>query len=397
MQQTSSKAVKTKGFYAYLSAQFLSALADNALLFAAIALLASMNAPKWHQPLLLQFFVLAYIVLAPVVGAFADSRPKGQVMFLSNGIKLLGCLAMFFGMQPLYAYGIVGIGAATYSPAKYGILTELLPKESLVEANGWVEGLTVAAIILGAIVGGLLATYDVNMSILIIAGLYLLAAIFNRYIPVLPIEHKVESKNPWFLLKDFLKAAIKLGQDRFGGQLSLTITTLFWGAGATLRLVIIAWAAYALNYNLDKATQLTAIVALGVAIGAVIAAKYVQMKDAVKILSTGILMGFLVCAMVFVSSWYVAAIILLLVGAFSGFLIVPMNALLQHRGHRLVGSGHSIAVQNLSENLGILLLSGTYTFMVKHDMHINAIVFIFGLFVLFAMMIARIYYEEQIN
>jgi LPLT family lysophospholipid transporter-like MFS transporter len=179
MQQTSSKAVKSKGFYAYLSAQFLSALADNALLFAAIALLASMNAPTWHQPLLLQFFVLAYIVLAPVVGAFADSRPKGQVMFLSNGIKLVGCLAMFFGMQPLYAYGIVGIGAATYSPAKYGILTELLPKESLVEANGWVEGLTVAAIILGAIVGGLLATYDVNMSILIIAGLYLLAAIFN--------------------------------------------------------------------------------------------------------------------------------------------------------------------------------------------------------------------------
>ncbi len=397
MQQTSSKAVKSKGFYAYLSAQFLSALADNALLFAAIALLASMNAPTWHQPLLLQFFVLAYIVLAPVVGAFADSRPKGQVMFLSNGIKLVGCLAMFFGMQPLYAYGIVGIGAATYSPAKYGILTELLPKESLVEANGWVEGLTVAAIILGAIVGGLLATYDVNMSILIIAGLYLLAAIFNRYIPILPIEHKVESKNPWFLFKDFLKAAMKLGQDRFGGQLSLAITTLFWGAGATLRLVIIAWAAYALNFGIDKATQLTAIVALGVAIGAVIAAKYVEMKDAVKILSTGILMGFLVCAMVFVSSWYVAAIILLLVGIFSGFLIVPMNALLQHRGHRLVGSGHSIAVQNFSENLGILLLSGTYTFMVKHDMHINAIVFIFGLFVLFAMMIARIHYEEKIN
>jgi LPLT family lysophospholipid transporter-like MFS transporter len=397
MQQTSSKAVKSKGFYAYLSAQFLSALADNALLFAAIALLASMNAPTWHQPLLLQFFVLAYIVLAPVVGAFADSRPKGQVMFLSNGIKLVGCLAMFFGMQPLYAYGIVGIGAATYSPAKYGILTELLPKESLVEANGWVEGLTVAAIILGAIVGGLLATYDVNMSILIIAGLYLLAAIFNRYIPVLPIEHKVESKNPWFLSKDFAKAAIKLGQDRFGGQLSLAITTLFWGAGATLRLVIIAWAAYALNFGIDKATQLTAIVALGVAIGAVIAAKYVEMKDAVKILSTGILMGFFVCSMVFVSTWYVAAIILLLVGIFSGFLIVPMNALLQHRGHRLVGSGHSIAVQNFSENLGILLLSGTYTFMVKHNMHINAIVFIFGLFVLFAMMIARIHYEEQIN
>ena len=247
MQQTHFNIDSKKGFYPYLSAQFLSALADNALLFAAIALLAEMNAPTWHQPLLLQFFVLAYILLAPFVGAFADSRPKGQVMFLSNGIKLFGCLAMFFGMEPLYAYGIVGIGAATYSPAKYGILTELLPKEYLVAANGWVEGLTVAAIILGAIVGGLLAKFDVQMAILIIAVLYLLAAIFNRYIPTLPINHKIKSKNPWSLLKDFYFSFAKLAKDRLG-QLSLAVTTLFWGAGATLRLVIIAWAAFALSF-----------------------------------------------------------------------------------------------------------------------------------------------------
>jgi len=395
MQQISSNTIQSKGFYAYLTAQFLSALADNALLFAAIALLAQMESPKWHQPLLLQFFVLAYIVLAPIVGAFADSRPKGQVMFISNGIKLAGCLAMFFGMQPLYAYGIVGIGAATYSPAKYGILTELLPEKSLVPANGWVEGLTVAAIILGAIVGGILASYNVHYAILIIAFLYLLAAIFNRYIPVLPIEHKVEKKNPLFLFKDFIKSATKLAKDRYGGQLSLAITTLFWGAGATLRLVIIAWAAYALNYGIDKATQLTAVVALGVAIGAVIAARYVEMRDSVKILSVGILMGAFVCAMIFISTWYTAAIVLLFIGVFSGFLIVPMNALLQYRGHKLVGSGHSIAVQNFSENLGILILSGTYTIMVKYELPINAIVFMFGLFVLFAMVIARIHYAEK--
>ena len=166
MLQKRSEPIRTKGFYYFLSAQFLSALADNALLFAAIALLSNMQSPEWHQPLLLQFFVLAYIILAPFVGAFADSRPKGQVMFISNGIKLFGCLAMLVGMQPLYAYAIVGIGAAAYSPAKYGILTELLPEKSLVPANAWVEALTVTAIILGAIIGGIAGSYDVNLAIL---------------------------------------------------------------------------------------------------------------------------------------------------------------------------------------------------------------------------------------
>ena len=394
MQQTHFNIDSKKGFYPYLSAQFLSALADNALLFAAIALLAEMNAPTWHQPLLLQFFVLAYILLAPFVGAFADSRPKGQVMFLSNGIKLFGCLAMFFGMEPLYAYGIVGIGAATYSPAKYGILTELLPKEYLVAANGWVEGLTVAAIILGAIVGGLLAKFDVQMAILIIAVLYLLAAMFNRYIPTLPIKNKIKSKNPWSLVKDFYFSFAKLAKDRLG-QLSLAVTTLFWGAGATLRLVIIAWAAFALNFEIDKATQLSAVVAFGVAIGSVIAARYISMKNSVKVLPLGVLMGAFVCSMVFVSSWEYAALLLLFIGIFSGMLIVPLNALLQHRGHILIGSGHSIAAQNFSENLGILILSGTYTLMVKYGLPIIGIVFIFGLFVLMAMVIASIYYSQD--
>jgi LPLT family lysophospholipid transporter-like MFS transporter len=167
--QLKSSNIHTKGFYFFLSAQFLSALADNALLFAAIAMLTELNAPNWHQPLLLQFFVFAYIILAPFVGAYADAKPKRRVMFISNGIKLIGCLAMLFGMQPLYAYGIVGIGAAAYSPAKYGILTELLPTNSLVAANGWVEGSTVAAIILGAMFGGIIAVYDVDLAIITIS------------------------------------------------------------------------------------------------------------------------------------------------------------------------------------------------------------------------------------
>ena len=392
MQLKSSNQIHTKGFYFFLSAQFLSALADNALLFAAIALLTKLNAPTWHQPLLLQFFVFAYIILAPFVGAFADAKPKKQVMFFSNGIKLIGCLAMLFGMPPLYAYSIVGIGAAAYSPAKYGILTEILPENSLVAANGWVEGSTVAAIILGAIFGGVIAVYDVDLAIITISILYLIAAIFNKYMPNVTINNKLKKNDTWSLIKDFFISYKKLWVDPLG-QLSLTITTLFWGAGATLRLVIIGWAAYVLGYGLDKSTTLSATVALGVAIGAVIAAFFIKIKDSTKILPIGIIMGGLVCSMFFITTWQSAAIVLTLIGILSGLLIVPLNALLQHRGHKLIGAGHSIAVQNFNENLGILILSGTYTLMVKGNIPINGIMFIFGFFVLLSMTIASIYYE----
>jgi LPLT family lysophospholipid transporter-like MFS transporter len=393
---------KPAGFNSFLCSQFLSALADNALFFVAIALLAKLNAPTWHQPLLLQFFVLAYIVLAPFVGAFADLKPKSLVMFFSNGIKFFGCLTMVFGMPPLYSYAIVGIGAAAYSPAKYGILTELLPENLLVEANGWVEGLTITAIILGALIGGFLTYFQpeiwilngLDIPIILISGLYVLAAIFNKFIPQLPVTYKLEKIDPIFLVKDFSSSFYKLWKDPLG-QLSLTITTLFWGAGATLRLVIIAWAAIALNFGLNKSTQLSAIVAIGVAIGAIIAAKYIKMKDSVRILPLGILMGILVCSIVFITEWQTAAFILLFIGVFSGLLIVPLNALLQYRGHRLIGAGHSIAVQNFNENLGILLLSGAYTYMVKANLPINGIVFIFGFFLILAMTVASQYYSNN--
>ena len=400
MQQKHFKKNK-EGFNCFLSAQFLSALADNALFFVAIGLLATLEAPEWHQPLLLSVFVIGYIVLAPFVGAYADSRPKGQVMFLSNGLKLIGCLAMLFGLPPLYAYAIVGVGAATYSPAKYGILTELLPENYLVAANGWVEGLTVAAIILGAIVGGelldlksigVLNGFDV--AILLVSSLYLLAAIFNCFIPELPISQSIKRKNPIFLIKDFTNSFAKLFNDPLG-QLSLAITTLFWGAGATLRLVVLAWAGMALNFGLEQATKLSAMVAVGVAVGAVIAARYIRMKDSIYILPVGIFMGALVCSLVFIDQVKTAILVLLLIGIFSGLLIVPLNALLQHRGHALIGAGHSIAAQNFSENIGILLLSVAYTYMEYLDLAINSIVFIFGFFVVLSMTVATLFYSKH--
>jgi MFS family permease len=369
-----------RGFYTILSAQFLSALADNALLFAAIAMLAERHAPNWHVPLLQQFFVISYIVLAPFVGPFADALPKGRVMFIANAIKFLGCAAMWMGLPPLYAYSIVGLGAAAYSPAKYGILTEFLPQEELVKANGWMEGTTVGAIILGAIVGGHMASISPYFALGMIICLYMIAALFNLYIPRVAIDHEIPQRNLLFLLRDFWQSFAILWRDP-QGQVSLAVTTLFWGVGSTMRLVIITCAATALHFGLDRATQLTAMVALGIAFGSVFAARYVKLEDSVKVLPAGILMGVCVMAMYFISDWHFAAVNLFLLGVLSGYFVVPLNALLQHRGHHLIGAGHSIAVQNFNENIGILLLTGLYTLMVKTDVPILWIVVIFGAFV----------------
>lgn len=398
------------GFYIILAAQFLSALADNALLFAAIALLKELSAPDWHTPVLQQFFVVSYILLAPFVGAFADAIPKGRVMFISNSIKFTGCLAMLFGLQPLYAYGIVGLGAAAYSPAKYGILTEYLPPEKLVVANSWMEGATVAAIVLGAIIGGILLNPALSASLLagwklggiisvskfaviIVTLLYISAAVFNLFIPRVAIDHKLPRKNPLFVLHDFWHSFILLWRDP-QGQISLAVTTLFWGAGATLRLVVLTWAGLILKFNLEKATQLTAVVAIGIAVGAVVAGKFVTLEKSVKVLPTGILMGFTVISMVLVNDWHIAVALLFVIGALGGFFVVPMNALLQHRGHLLMGAGHSIAVQNFNENISILLLLGGYAMMVKWGLHINTITIIFGAFVSLSMWLIRSRYQR---
>ena len=394
-----------RGFYTILAAQFFSALADNALLFAAIALLRDMNAPEWQTPVLQQFFVFAYIVLAPFVGPFADSLPKGRVMFISNAIKIGGCITMLAGMQPLYAYGLVGVGAAMYSPAKYGILTEYLPAARLVLANGWMEGLTVLSIILGAIVGGVmigdgfagwmfgsfaflgsvpLLDTAPEIAILLILLLYLVAALINLYIPRVVPDHKTPLRDPLFLLRDFWRSFIQLWRDPLG-QVSLAVTTLFWGTGATLRLIVLLWAGAALGFDVEKATQLTAVVAVGIATGSVLAARFVKLERAVRVLPVGILMGAIVLTMVLITDWRAALVLLTVIGVAGGFFVVPMNALLQHRGHLIMGAGHSIAVQNFNENLSILALLGVYALMLRADVSLNTIIVSFGLLLIILM------------
>jgi MFS family permease len=385
------------GFYIILAAQFFSALADNALLFAAIKLLKNLNAPEWHTPVLQQGFVVSFIVLAPFVGAFADSLPKGRVMFISNSIKFLGCAAMLAGIHPILAYSLVGFGAAAYSPAKYGILVEYLPPGKLVLANSWMEGLTVIAIILGAVVSGLLLkphfadimlhwlnlspiNSPAKLAIAVTAALYIIAAVFNLYIPRIPIAHKMANKNPLFLLTDFFRCFRLLWKDPLG-QVSLAVTTLFWGASATLRLVVLAWAWAVFKYDIETAAMLVAWVALGVTIGSIIAARYVELEHSIKVLPVGISMGVLVILMIFVQNNFFAALLLTAIGAVGGYFVVPMNALLQHRGHRLMGAGNSIAVQNFNENLSMLAMLGLYALMGRFGLNINTILLFFGLLI----------------
>ena len=406
-----------RSFYIIMAAQFFSSLADNALLIAAIALLAQLNAPAWMTPLLKLFFVLSYVVLAAFVGAFADSRPKGNVMFITNTVKFIGCVAMLFGSHPLLSYAIVGLGAAAYSPAKYGILTELLPPEKLVAANGWIEGLTVSSIILGTVLGGILISHTVSTdllsfdmpmittsvdtpaesAILVIMLIYVVAALINLRIPDTGIKYRAQKTNPIELVVDFAKCFKTLWNDRLG-QISLAVTTLFWGAGATLQFIVLKWAQVALNMNLSQGAILQAISAFGVAGGAVYAAWKVPLKQSLRVLPHGIAMGLVVCTMAYYSADMLPAttilqigklnitlnllppyLLLILVGWLAGYFVVPMNALLQHRGHVLMSAGHSIAVQNFNENLSVLGMLAIYAILIWLDVPVPIMIVGFGI------------------
>ncbi|HAT29891.1 MAG TPA: lysophospholipid transporter LplT [Janthinobacterium sp.] len=389
-----------RGFYTIMAAQFFSSLADNALLFVAIDLLTSMKSPAWITPLLKLSFVLFYVLLAAFVGAFADELPKGRVMFIANLIKVLGCALIFARVHPLLAYAVVGFGAAIYSPAKYGILTELLPAEKLVAANGWIEGLTVTSIILGTVMGGALVSTRTSTFLLgfdmpfidtgistpteaalcVVAGTYVLAALFNLKIPGTGCVYSHQERNPIKLITDFANCYSILWKDKLG-QITLAVTTLFWGAGATLQLIVLEWAKKSLHMPFDKATSLVGVVAIGVALGAVLSARFIPLRKSLTVIPLGIAMGVIVIFMTQVHSVWLAYPLLVLIGALSGFFVVPMNALLQHRGHVLMSAGHSIAVQNFNENLSILTMLAVYSVMIRMHLDLDIIIIVFGVFV----------------
>jgi len=397
-----------RGFYTIMSAQFFSSLADNALFVTAVQLLRSNKASEWQQAALVPMFALFYVVLAPFVGAFADSRPKGQVMLVSNFIKVAGCLMMLFGSHPLLSYAIVGLGAAAYSPAKYGILTELLPASQLVKANGWIEGLTIGSIILGVLLGGQLVGPVVSSFLLqfdfpiidtgvdtapesaiaVLILVYLLAAWFNTHIPDTGVEMRPMPRRLASLLPDFWTCNMRLWRDKLG-QISLAATTLIWGVAGNLRFIVLSWAAAALGYSVTQASALQGVVAIGMAVGAVVASMRMRLEDAPRVIALGIGMGVLIILLIFIDNVWVAAPFLVLLGAIGGFLVVPMNALLQHRGHNLMGAGRSIAVQNFNEQACILALGAAYSLSTGLGVHTFGAITGFGLLVALVMWLIK--------
>lgn len=403
-----------KGFSTIMSAQFFSSLADNALLVAAIELLRMNNAPAWQTPALAPMFALFYVVLAPFVGAFADAFPKGRVMFISNTVKVVGCLYMLFGGHPLWAYAIVGLGAAAYSPAKYGILTELLPPSQLVKGNGWIEGLTVGSIILGILLGGQLVgpklapmllgidlpVFDLGIdtapeaAISLIVFLYVIAALFNLYIPRTSAPLQPMTGGITGLVRDFSHCNARLWGDKLG-QITLATTTLLWGIFGNLRVIVFAWAAAALGYGTTQASNLAGVVIIGSVIGAVTASMTMKLDSATRVLPLGIVIGFLMIGLNVLTNVWVAAPFLIVLGALCGFLIVPMNALLQHRGHNLMGAGRSIAVQNFNEQACILGLGAFYVGMTKFGLSAFGAITVFGLAVAAIMEVIRRWHQRN--
>jgi LPLT family lysophospholipid transporter-like MFS transporter len=403
-----------RGFFLVMAAQVCSSLADNALFIAAIALIQELHGPDWMAPIMKWSFALAYVVLAAFVGAFADSFPKGRVMFATNALKVAGCLLMFayasLGLSPsgqtylvCAAYSLVGIGAAAYSPAKYGIVTEMLPPSLLVKGNSWIEGLTVVSIILGTVLGGALISPTVSgdllshpvinrwvhtpaeAAIFVIAVVYVLASGLNLLIPKTHVRYPPQQRNPLRLVRSFGGYVCTLWQDKLG-QISLAVTTLFWGAGATLQLIVIEWARSQLGYRLDQASILIGISAVGMVVGSILAGR-IPLRRALSVLPVGAAMGLVVLLMPLVHAKPNVYAILLLTGALAGFFVVPMNALLQHRGHVLLSAGHSIAVQNFNEQLNILAMVALYTGMLYAGLHIDVVIVVFGSIVTLLMLV----------
>ncbi|EEG6818286.1 lysophospholipid transporter LplT [Salmonella enterica subsp. enterica] len=383
----------SKGMLSVIVAQFLSAFGDNALLFATLALLKTQFYPDWSQPVLQMVFVGAYILFAPFVGQIADSFAKGRVMMVANGLKLAGAAGICLGVNPFVGYTLVGIGAAAYSPAKYGILGELTTGDKLVKANGLMEASTIAAILLGSVAGGVLADWHVIAALVACALAYAGAVAANLFIPKLVAARPGQSWRLSAMTRSFFSACVVLwrnGETRF----SLVGTGLFWGAGVTLRFLLVQWVPLALGIT-DNATPtyLNAMVAVGIVVGAGAAAKLVTLETVSRCMPAGILIGVVVAIFSLQHALLPAYALLLLIGMLGGFFVVPLNALLQERGKKSVGAGNAIAVQNLGENSAMLLMLGLYSLAVLVGVPAVAIGIGFG--VLFALAIAALWIWQR--
>lgn len=379
----------SRGMIAVIAAQFLSAFGDNALLFVTLAVLKAQFYPDWSQPVLQMVFVGAYILFAPFVGQIADSFAKGRVMMFANSLKLLGAASICIGVNPFIGYTLVGIGAAAYSPAKYGILGELTSGDKLVKANGLMESSTIAAILLGSVAGGILADLNLLLALGLCAVMYAAAVVANLFIPALVAARPGQSWRFGPMTRSFFCASLTLWRND-ETRFSLMGTSLFWGAGVTLRFLLVLWVPHALGIT-DNATPtyLNAMVAIGIVIGAGAAAKLVTLGNVARCMPAGVLIGVAVAIFAVQQALLPAYALLILIGVLGGFFVVPLNALLQERGKHTVGAGNAIAVQNLGENTAMLLMLGLYSLAVKAGAPVVGIGVGFG--VLFALAIGGLW------
>lgn len=409
-----------QGFYWLIAAQFLSALADNALLIVTIALLQEQGMAGWWAPLLKFALTLAYVFLAPVVGPLADAVPKGRLMAAMNATKTLGVLALLLHAHPVLAFAVVGLGAAGYAPAKYGLITELVGPAKLVVANSWIEVTVVCAVLLGTVLGGGLvsealrhgdwATWcqqqaaglglpldsNLMLSLLALLAVYATSGLMQFGVPDSQARYPNAGVHPAALLRNFVQSNRTLWRDADGG-LSLAITTLFWGVGATLQFAVLGWAHDRLGLSLEKAAYLQGVVALGVVAGASLAGRCVPLHQAKRVLPAGVALGLLISAVAATDTLWQALPLLVLVGMVGGVLVVPMNALLQHRGHQLLTAGRSIAVQGFNENLSILAMLAGYAGLLALQAPVVALMSGFGLAIAAAMALVLLLRRERLR
>jgi len=392
-----------RNFYLLLAVQFISTLADNAFLIVAIARVIELASANWIIPILKLCFTLFYVLLAPLVGPFSDALQKGKVMLLANFLKVCAVSLLLVGVDPVMAIAIAGLGAAIYSPAKYGLITELLPAEKLVTANGFFEGTTVCAVILGTVLGGLLVSPLINhfslpivlwhldnmktsltVGMLCLLALNGLATLLSFSIADSGARYPSHSFHPLLLFKQFFKENWILWSDKLGG-LSMLVTTLLWGVAATLQLIVLRWASESLGLPLAQAAYLQGITAVGVIAGAILSTRFVTLSSAATLLPLGIILGLLIPVLLTVASVLWAGILLMIVGAVAGFFVVPMNALLQHRGCSLLTAGRSIAVQGFNENAGMLVMLAIYATATAAQISLNTMILCFAVLVTLGM------------
>jgi LPLT family lysophospholipid transporter-like MFS transporter len=380
-----------KGFLALIAAQFASGLADNALMVLGVFFLQEQGYPGWWAPLLKFFFNLAYVLLASVVGPLADRFSKSALMAWMGVLKISSVLLLLCGVHPLLAFALTGLAAASYAPAKYGLVTESVNPSLLVKANAWLEVSVVMSVLLGIACGGWLIGLGSDWikahwvftwsgvdtqalgAFAVVLAIYVVSVGLNAWVgPLQKATPRIEWNWTVMSWRSFQQSNCQLWRDPLGG-LSLYVTTLFWGVGAVLQFAVLLWAQSEMALSLQVAAYLQALVAVGVVVGAVLAARYFQIFNARRVLPWGFVLALMMPMLALTRSLWVAVPMLMLAGMVGGLLMVPMNAVLQHRGAKILSAGRSIAVQGFNENLSVLIMLGAYSALLAYGVSLMTI------------------------